>query len=293
MSDHKVRKGKPASNPGPGKPVSPALQSQRQPGSGAPRKRGVPTAESAPPAGPGSPLPTLCAGAGNGRGEPRRGGKGDSKEGLATRVAPFLGGLSARREGRGAGVWEEGTGGTHVDRQRPRVDGGLGPHGRLQPQLQLLPQVFARGPRTRLVWRLGAGQAGGRLRGGGLAWASASAAAAAAAAALPSAPRLPLCAHRPGTSSAAANSGQREASTMSQGPAEPLTRGARAAVPVDSPALTHARTHERLRLPPATPTGPKWGPGETPRGLGWQVRLPPLTYRDTSPPPNNKTIIPH
>ena len=35
-----------------------------------------------------------------------------------------------------------------IDQQQPRVDGGLGPRGRLQPQL--LPHVFAHGPHTRL-----------------------------------------------------------------------------------------------------------------------------------------------
>lgn len=71
---------------------------------------------------------------------------------------------------RGAGVWRRGggsggEGSTHVDRQRPRVDGGLGPHGRLEPQLQLLPHVGARGRRTMLVGRLGEGR--GAAGGGG------------------------------------------------------------------------------------------------------------------------------
>ena len=79
VSDHKGRKGKPAGSPGRGGPGSPALQGQRQTGSGTPRKRGVPAAESVPPAGPGSPLPTLRAGAGNGRGEPGRAGRGAPK----------------------------------------------------------------------------------------------------------------------------------------------------------------------------------------------------------------------
>lgn len=48
--------------------------------------------------------------------------------------------------------------GTHVDRQRPRVDGGLSPHGRLESQLQLLPHVRARGRRTMLGGRLGEGR---------------------------------------------------------------------------------------------------------------------------------------
>ena len=129
---------------------------------------------------------------------------------------------------------------------------------------------------------------GGRLRGGGLAWASA------AAAALPSGPRLPLCGHRPGASSAAANWGRREASTMSRARLN-HSLAASASRPVAPPPRTHARTNARTHVrtqarthvfscPPATPTGPKWRPGETPRGLGWRVRLPPLTYRDTSPP---------
>ena len=50
-----------------------------------------------------------------------------------------------------------------IDWQQPWVDGGLGPHGRLQPQL--LPHVFVRGPCTRLVWRLGEGR--GAAGGGG------------------------------------------------------------------------------------------------------------------------------
>ena len=146
------------------------------------------------------------------------------------------------------------------------------------------------------------GRAGGRLRGGSLAWASASAAAASAAAAaaalLPSGPRLPLCGHRPGASSAAANWGRREASTMSRARLN-HSLAASASRPVAPPPRTHARTNARTHVrtqvrtqarthvfscPPATPTGPKWRPGETPRGLGWRVRLPPLTYRDTSPP---------
>ena len=155
-------------------------------------------------------------------------------------------------------VREEGTGGTHVDQQQPWVDGGLGHHGRLQPQL--LPHVFARRPRTRLVWRLGeggappAGRAGGRLRGGGLAWASGTAA---AAAPLPSRPRLPLCGHRPRASSAAANCGQREASTTSRGRAEPLTRGEHR--PPRGHTPSHARTDLRILKNPCIPgIKPTW-----------------------------------
>lgn len=89
---------------------------------------------------------------------------------MGTRVAQFLGGPSEHRGGRGSegpggGAAGEGRGGTHVDRQRPRVDGGLGPHGRLEPQLQLLPHVGARGRRTMLVGRLGEGR--GAAGGGG------------------------------------------------------------------------------------------------------------------------------
>lgn len=47
---------------------------------------------------------------------------------------------------------------TYVDRQRPRVDGGLGAHRRLEPQLQLLAHVGARGSRTMLGGRLGEGR---------------------------------------------------------------------------------------------------------------------------------------
>lgn len=74
---------------------------------------------------------------------------------------------NARRAGRGSRErgGGRGEGGTHVDRQRPRVDGGLGPHGRLKPQLQLLPHVGARGSRTMLVGRLGEGR--GAAGGGG------------------------------------------------------------------------------------------------------------------------------
>lgn len=80
---------------------------------------------------------------------------------------------------------------THVDRQRPRVDGRLGAHRRLEPQLQLLAHVGARGRRTMLGGRLGEGRGrrregrqagglgrtrGGRLRTDGPACASAAAA---------------------------------------------------------------------------------------------------------------------
>ena len=162
-------------------------------------------AQPAPSAGPGSPLPTLRAGLGNGRRESGGAGMGGPSEGwglesLRFSVGPPPNAAGSRGRGSGERGLGEERGGTHVDRQRPRVDGGLGPHGRLEPQLQLLPHVGARGRRTMLVGRLGEGRgpaggggadgrrrAGGRLRGGGLAWASA------AATALPSSPRLPLC----------------------------------------------------------------------------------------------------
>lgn len=73
--------------------------------------------------------------------------------------------LRGERGTGGRGGRRGGEGGTHVDRQRPRIDGGLGPHGRLEPQLQLLPHVGARGCRTMLVGRLGEGR--GAASGGG------------------------------------------------------------------------------------------------------------------------------
>lgn len=50
-------------------------------------------------------------------------------------------------------------------------------------------------------------------------------------------------------------------------------------------ARTHARTHARARASSAALGHLSWlkrGPGETPRGLGWQVRAPPLRK---GPPP--------
>lgn len=105
---------------------------------------------------------------------------------------------------------------THVDRQRPRVDGGLGAHGRLEPQLQLLAHLGARGRRTMLGGRLGEGR--GRRREARRA--DAADAGWTAEDRRPglrlgrrsrAAPGSPLCrSHRPGASSAAAILGRRE-----------------------------------------------------------------------------------
>lgn len=141
-------------------------------GSGAPPRRWVPVAASV--LGRGSLLPNLRKGLVTVAGIP--GGSPGVILELSCSVARWA--LRAPREGRGSGRRGRGEGerrgGTHVDRQRPRVDGGLGPHGRLEPQLQLLPHVGARDRRTMLVKRLGEGRgaaggdgAGGRWRAGG------------------------------------------------------------------------------------------------------------------------------
>lgn len=108
---------------------------------------------------------------------------------------------------------------THVDRQRPRVDSGLGAHRRLEPQLQLLAHVGARGRRTMLGGRLGEGRGrrreAGRAGGAGRADAGRTAEDRRPGLRLGrrsrAAPGSPLCrSHRPGASSAAAILGRRE-----------------------------------------------------------------------------------
>lgn len=157
----------------------PAPQGNGSPGSGAPQRRGVPAAAAAaalPPPARAVRCPPFALGLETAAGIPG----GSERERRAPEARPDPRCSVARwarrapRQGGGPGGGAAGRGGTHVDRQRPRVDGGLGPHGRLEPQLQLLPHVGARGRRTMLVGRLGEGRgaaggggAGGRRRAGG------------------------------------------------------------------------------------------------------------------------------
>ena len=221
MSDPKVQKGKPADIPGPGGPGSPALQSQPQTGSGAPRKRGVPAAESvtagrrrlpsAHPARGGWKLPRRTT-AGREGGLQR--GSGDSSRSVSqwAQRAPW-GNRSGGPEGGDGRHLRRPAAATGRRRARPpRATPASAPASpgclRARPPHRASLAVGGGARRRRRGWGR---RAGGGLRGEGLAWATA------AAAALPSGPRLPLCGHRPGASSAAANSGRREAST-SRGP---------------------------------------------------------------------------